>query len=788
MGTVPLRVERNSEGLWLVHRQRLLDRLDEATQRPVTLLIAPCGSGKRTLLDQWVATRRDRVCRLDAARLTPQEARRALGMRQDVPRMIVVENTERADPATLDALLDLLERNTRLILSGISRPPMSLGALSARGLVSELCTPDISFTRDEARALLETVGPVPDHALDIVMATSLGWAAPLRILAEQELSWEREASQLERLRGFFTDQIYPLATDDELALLRAVSVLPRLTPAAARALTGDREAHLALLALTRRGFPLIQVGTTLTVHPLIRRDLVAELALTDPERHRDLARAGVDWLVDTGQPLAAMRLALDTDTAIEVGALLRRHFARFLYAEPQSLRGIVDACATTHRIEPWEAAAMKSAILATDGTLASDIALEAVNALAPADPSPVDRLRLAGFQLLLARQTAYRGVDVAAALAVADETTDGPPPVGEALPHLAVLQVERGMHHLHHGLLDDAHAWLLRGLTTARLADLPAAAVQALAGCAWVSARRGSVRATRRLADEALLELATVTEDPACPLADLAHLAKAMVATDLGELDEAERSLAAVRHHQHTGGRDTAVLLHQIEALGMVMANDPAGANVIIETARSELAPLLPIEEFMLACTHCGSLLVTDHDRAATEAALDLTDSVARAEFGSHEHLRAHHLLRIDRAEEAFQLLDPVVRGGGGLVEKEWLQLLMAYALAADRSDRAGVAVATFAAADELASRLGLDSPRARHNLGTVERRARVQFTEAEMRLLRNLTSEESIGELAERLFISPNTVKTHLRRIYRKLAVGSRDEAIDRARVLRLL
>lgn len=42
-----------------------------------------------------------------------------------------------------------------------------------------------------------------------------------------------------------------------------------------------------------------------------------------------------------------------------------------------------------------------------------------------------------------------------------------------------------------------------------------------------------------------------------------------------------------------------------------------------------------------------------------------------------------------------------------------------------------------------------------------------------------------TVAEMASRLFVSPNTVKTHLQRLYRKLGVGSREEALQRARVL---
>jgi LuxR family transcriptional regulator, maltose regulon positive regulatory protein len=55
-------------------------------------------------------------------------------------------------------------------------------------------------------------------------------------------------------------------------------------------------------------------------------------------------------------------------------------------------------------------------------------------------------------------------------------------------------------------------------------------------------------------------------------------------------------------------------------------------------------------------------------------------------------------------------------------------------------------------------------------------------LTAAELRVLRYLPSHLSFREIAERLFVSPNTVKTHARGIYRKLSVSSRGDAVDRA------
>jgi len=56
-------------------------------------------------------------------------------------------------------------------------------------------------------------------------------------------------------------------------------------------------------------------------------------------------------------------------------------------------------------------------------------------------------------------------------------------------------------------------------------------------------------------------------------------------------------------------------------------------------------------------------------------------------------------------------------------------------------------------------------------------------LTDRELEILRLLQGSMSLSEIAGELFISPNTVKTHAKAVYRKLGVGSRTEAVQVAR-----
>ena len=61
-------------------------------------------------------------------------------------------------------------------------------------------------------------------------------------------------------------------------------------------------------------------------------------------------------------------------------------------------------------------------------------------------------------------------------------------------------------------------------------------------------------------------------------------------------------------------------------------------------------------------------------------------------------------------------------------------------------------------------------------------------LTDREFELLSLLAAGHSNAELAEALYISNNTVKTHIKHLYQKLNAGSRAQALDQARTLGLI
>jgi len=110
-------------------------------------------------------------------------------------------------------------------------------------------------------------------------------------------------------------------------------------------------------------------------------------------------------------------------------------------------------------------------------------------------------------------------------------------------------------------------------------------------------------------------------------------------------------------------------------------------------------------------------------------------------------------------------------------------------------TDPAGAAAALTQAHDILQQRpdlgaLPLQADALRAKLATIKAGAvgPSALTAAELRMLPLLATHLSFPGISQELFLSPHTIKSHSKSIYRKLGASSRNEAVTRARELGLL
>lgn len=313
----------------LVSRARLLNRLDTAGQRPLTLVTGPMGAGKTTLVAQWCREKvTGAVTWIDAhahGSLTTAVAD-ALA---SGPGLVVVDGVSSPEDAMaiaeLARSLDAGDPSTaRLVLIARRALTTELAPWRLDLRFDQLVAADLCLTPEElAELILQHVGDRPHNDLARALCQAIdGWAAGGVLLA---LNWVGGAD----LRTFPTVLSRGLAAAAAVAvtatldgaddatqrLLERTACLPELGAALCDAVTGEGGSQAILRALPASG-ALLSTRVTgpdlVRLHPLARTGLMERGATTEAERTAMLATAA-RWYADHHLPLlaAAAHTALD---------------------------------------------------------------------------------------------------------------------------------------------------------------------------------------------------------------------------------------------------------------------------------------------------------------------------------------------------------------------------------------------------------------------------------------------------------------------------------------------
>ena len=220
----------------LVHRARVRERLDRSLDRSLTLVCAPAGYGKTTLLSDWLAgsgypyiwlsldeSDNDLVVFLNyfvaairtvypqactntlgllAAPELPPPTRLANALANDLEALpcqpgpadgrcciLVLDDYHLVHNEAISALLGEIwrhpPRTVHLILSTRQDPPLPLDVLRARGELSEIRMQELRFTREEVAVFMQqaTGLPLDEPAIALLAERTEGWAAGLRLAA-----------------------------------------------------------------------------------------------------------------------------------------------------------------------------------------------------------------------------------------------------------------------------------------------------------------------------------------------------------------------------------------------------------------------------------------------------------------------------------------------------------------------------------------------------------------------------------------------------------------------------
>ena len=350
----------------VIPRPRLIARLREGLRpgRKLTLISAPAGFGKTTLLSEWIADSRQRDASVrvawvslddgdnDPARFLtylvaalrsagpaqPPSVEQALTVEQTLTALIndiaqaphdtilVLDDFHLVDAAPVrDALAFLLERlpsNVHLAMAGRSDPSLPLARLRGRGELTELRAADLRFTADESAAFLNEVMGLTLSATDIAALETRteGWIAGLQLAALSMRDRSDIAGFIRAFTGshrfvidYLVEEVLQRQPDDVRNFLFRTAILDRLSGPLCDAVTGQAGGDEMLEKLERENLfvaPLDDHRRWYRYHHLfadvLRARFPAEWRDSLPDLHR---RAG-EWYERNNLPEDAVRHAL----------------------------------------------------------------------------------------------------------------------------------------------------------------------------------------------------------------------------------------------------------------------------------------------------------------------------------------------------------------------------------------------------------------------------------------------------------------------------------------------
>ena len=346
-----------------VRRERLLRRLAQTTHVPLTLLVAPAGYGKTTLLEHWlqqdprpvawltvdeldddpdrlVAAIARALDELEAATLV--ELADALELREE-PFVLVLDDLHHLrSPEAQDvvmAIADAMPYGSQVVAAGRREPDLPIGRLRAQGRLFDLRARDLVMTRREAVAMLRLVGLdlEPEDTLVLLERTE-GWPAGLYLAAlsvdghqDVHRAVARFGGDDRLLADYVRDELLGRLDAEQLAFLEETSVLDELSGAVCDAVLLRRGSGTVLRDMSRSNLlvvPLDDADGSYRYHPLLGDMLQAELRRARPQCEAELHRRASDWYALAGDADRAIDHAIDAGDAERAGELLWATAAR----------------------------------------------------------------------------------------------------------------------------------------------------------------------------------------------------------------------------------------------------------------------------------------------------------------------------------------------------------------------------------------------------------------------------------------------------------------------------
>ncbi|MGW7788832.1 LuxR C-terminal-related transcriptional regulator [Streptomyces tricolor] len=754
----------------------------------------------------------------------------------DVPVVLVIDEYDRVtDPEITDQLgfvLTQAGRGLHLVLVTRTEPLLPLHRYRAAGAITEIRNAELAFTPDEAADLLAMHGlRLPAADLGALLERTRGWAAGLRLCA---LAAGEETDPRTYLKEFEADrttiadflltEVLKRQRAETQDLLLRTSILERFCPDLADALTGRTDAGLILAQLHHENAFVEYLGHGwFRLHPLFGEILRAHLRMSRPGLETALHRRAAQWLRRSGslaERLGHAAAANDWQAAADalVGDLAIGEIFTGLHSD--ELSELFSGMSADPASPATDLVCAAREISRCDVERGLSRLERAAQALARPSVSSVDdaadmaatRLSCALLEALAARLTGSPGRAERAAAAAVRLQPEVPERLLEAHPELfALLHTYLGSARLWAGRFGEAQAALSTVVDAGRAASTAQPRKECLGHLALIDYLKGFPARAERKALTAVTA-ADSWESPQVPEPGLASLVLAAVAVDRDELDRAEALLDAAAGARRSWPDPVAragqsivtgrVLLARgdphaaLEAADRVVPADVASpwaeAHTASVAAAAHLAEGRPdkavklLEELLEDEPVClVGAARAELAAGRTGAAAELLDRLSpRGDVGPAITVRVA-LVRAQMAE-----------GTGDLTGQ---RRLVAQALREARRDRlrrpfreAGpwlapllhtVPLRALAEGWLMPGPQGPGGPQGSEELPVIE-----GLSARERDVLRRLAQMMSTEEIAADLYVSVNTVKTHLKSAYRKLSVNRRHDAVHRARDLGLL
>jgi LuxR family maltose regulon positive regulatory protein len=768
---------------------------------------------------------------------------RVLGELDEAPRplIVVIDDLHELDsPAAVAQLGEVLERlpdGVRVVLSTRRDPDLHLHRLRIAGKLVELRGADLRFDSGEADGLLRAAGVVlePDQ-LAVLHARTEGWAAGLRLAALSLAGHPEPARFVAAFSGtdrtvaeYLLVEMLERQPPEVRDLLLRTSILETVNSPLADLLTGRSGAQHALERLEDSNsfvFSLDPERGWFRYHHLFADLLRLELRRGAPDLVAELHGAAAAWFADHDRPVPAMRhsqAAEDWDTAARL--LVDNALRLALSGEEGLVHEILGAFPRAVLESNPELIVVVAGDRIARGALSDAAAYldlaDAQSALVPLERRSRFAVALAATRLSLARR---RGdfTDVRQQVDFLSRPVEVRSPadveLGTELRAFALLNL--GAVEMWSLLLEDAQEHLAEGAALARGVGLPYLEVSCLAHLGF--AAHGESFANARETCRAAITLAEANGwgDSHVVAPALAALGGTLVFS--GEFAEAERLLARAQAALRPEIEPATSLLFHLSR-GMLDAGLGRSAAALANFRAAEQMQTLLVTQHALAVQVRSFRVAMQLRLGRLKDAAATADIIEAEDEPWGESLAALAAVRQaqERTKEALTALEPVLAGAVPVIHAfTTVHAQMVAALAwVDAGDRrASEAMIEdaleLAEPDRLVLPFAIAGGRAllerhpRHATAHAQLIAEIldvlagggssgsgepaklaePLSPTELRVLRHLPSNLSAPELGSELYLSANTVKTHIRHIYAKLGVHTRNEAVRRAREFGLL